>query len=58
MTARYSICFQGVQSPVVLLTENKKRSIILSLQDFFEELCSPGIITVGGTTTGLEFGDA
>ena len=47
--------YQGVQSPVVLLTENRNKSIILSLQDFLDELCSAAlvVITVGGTTTGL-----
>jgi len=54
---------QGVQSPVVRLTENRKRSTMLSLHDFLDELCSMGagafvVITVGGTTTGAAPGDA
>ena len=50
-----SVIYQGVQSPVVLRTEKRNKSIMLSLQDFLEELCSTAavVITVGGTTTGL-----
>jgi hypothetical protein len=37
---------------------NKNKSITFSLHDFFDAFISGGLITVGGTTTGAEFGDA